>query len=292
MQRIGSIFTPSFPPEHLKAVTLAAEAAGVPELWLWEDCFRESGFAAASAMLAWTQRLRVGIGVAPMPMRNVALTAMEIATIERMFPGRLIPGVGHGVQPWMAQIGARPASPLTLMREYVPALRALLAHEELTTTGRYVNLDQVRLDWPPAAAPAVIAAAEGPKTLRLAGELADGTLLPAGWSPRRVRAASQLIGEGVDAAGRTAPHETIVFVVTAFGERAAALARAEAEVSRWVAPEEGLVLAGTAARIADDVQAFFDAGASAVMLQPTDDEPGLEGFMAQVGEVVRLRAAA
>ena len=316
MQRIGSIFTPSFPPEHLKVATLAAEAAGVAELWLWEDCFRESAFAAASAMLAWTQHLRVGIGVAPMPMRNVALTAMEIATVERMFPGRLIPGVGHGVQSWMAQIGARPASPLTLMREYVPALRALLAHEEVTTTGRYVNLDQVRLDWPPAAAghappparpppppargpadrppppaPAVIAAAEGPRTLRLAGEVADGTLLPAGWSPRRVREARQLIGEGVDASGRAEPHETIVFVVTAFGERAEALARAEAEVSQWVAPEDGLVLAGSPARIADDVEAFFDAGASAVMLQPAAAEPGLEGFMAQVGEVVRLRAA-
>ena len=291
MQRIGSIFTPSFPPEHLKVATLAAEAAGVAELWLWEDCFRESAFAAASAMLAWTQHLRVGIGVAPMPMRNVALTAMEIATVERMFPGRLIPGVGHGVQSWMAQIGARPASPLTLMREYVPALRALLAGHELTTAGRYVTLDRVRLDWPPAAVPAVIAAAEGPRTLRLAGEVADGTLLPAGWSPRRVREARQLIGEGVDASGRAEPHETIVFVVTAFGERAEALARTEAEVSQWVAPEDGLVLAGSPARIADDVQAFFDAGASAVMLQPAADEPGLEGFMAQVGEVVRLRAA-
>lgn len=291
MQRIGSIFTPSFPPEHLKTATLAAEAAGVAELWLWEDCFRESAFAAASAMLAWTQHLRVGIGVAPMPMRNVALTAMEIATVERMFPGRLIPGVGHGVQSWMAQIGARPASPLTLMREYVPALRALLAGHELTTAGRYVTLDRVRLDWPPAAAPAVIAAAEGPRTLRLAGEVADGTLLPAGWSPRRVREARQLIGDGVDASGRAEPHETIVFVVTAFGERAEALARTEAEVSQWVAPEDGLVLAGSPARIADDVQAFFDAGASAVMLQPAADEPGLEGFMAQVGEVVRLRAA-
>jgi len=291
MQRIGSIFTPSLPPEHLKVATLAAEAAGVAELWLWEDCFRESAFAAASAMLAWTQHLRVGIGVAPMPMRNVALTAMEIATVERMFPGRLIPGVGHGVQSWMAQIGARPASPLTLMREYVPALRALLAGHELTTAGRYVTLDRVRLDWPPAAVPAVIAAAEGPRTLRLAGEVADGTLLPAGWSPRRVREARQLIGEGVDASGRAEPHETIVFVVTAFGERAEALARAEAEVSQWVAPEDGLVLAGSPARIADDVEAFFDAGASAVMLQPAAAEPGLEGFMAQVGEVVRLRAA-
>ena len=60
---------------------------------------------------------------------------MEIAAVERMFPGRLIPGVGHGVLSWMGQVGARVASPLTLMREYVTALRALLAGESVTTTG-------------------------------------------------------------------------------------------------------------------------------------------------------------
>ena len=68
-----------------------------------------------------------------MPLRNVAIAAMEIAAVERMFPGRLIPGVGHGVLSWMGQVGARVASPLTLMREYVPALRALLAGESVTT---------------------------------------------------------------------------------------------------------------------------------------------------------------
>lgn len=113
MRRIGAIFTPYSPPEALRDAALSAEAEGVAELWLWEDCFRESAFAAASAVLAWTQGLRVGIGVAPIPLRNVASTAMEIATIERLFPGRLIPGVGHGVLSWMAQVGARAASPLT-----------------------------------------------------------------------------------------------------------------------------------------------------------------------------------
>ena len=148
MRRIGAIFQPAFPPEQLQPVVEAAEVGGVPELWLWEDCFQESAFAAAAAALAWSERLRVGIGVAPMPLRNVTITAMEIATIARMFPGRLIPGVGHGVQRWMAQAGSRVASPLTLMREYVPALRQLLAGDEVSTNGRYVQLDRVRLAWP------------------------------------------------------------------------------------------------------------------------------------------------
>ena len=297
MRRIGAIFTPSFPPEQLRPAALAAEAAGVPELWLWEDCFRESAFAAASAVLAWTERLRVGIGVAPMPLRNVALTAMEVATLERMFPGRVVPGVGHGVLPWMAQVGARVASPLTLMREYIPALRALLAGEEVTTAGRYVALGHVRLDWPPAHAPAVVAAGEGPKTLRLTGEVADGTVVPAGWTPRRIREALPIIQEGRDAAGRTGEHEMIVFVIAAFGE--GARERAESEVARWdlapepgLAPEPDLALAGTPEDVARGVERFFDAGATSVILQPANAEPGLDGFMAGVGEVARLVEAA
>ncbi|HWM17320.1 MAG TPA: LLM class flavin-dependent oxidoreductase, partial [Microbacterium sp.] len=157
-RRVGAIFLPDLPPERLRDFVQAAEGAGISELWLWEDCFREAAFSSAAAALAWTERLRIGIGIAPMPLRNVALTAMEIATTERMFPGRLLPGVGHGVLAWMGQVGARVASPLTLMREYIPALRALLAGEEVSVRGRYVRLEDVRLDWPPADLPPIYAA--------------------------------------------------------------------------------------------------------------------------------------
>ena len=47
----------------------------------------------------------MGIGLLPVPLRNVALTAMELATLERLFPGRLAPGIGHGVLDWMGQVG-------------------------------------------------------------------------------------------------------------------------------------------------------------------------------------------
>ena len=91
---------------------------------MWEDCFKEAALPGATAMLAWTARSRVGIGLMPVPLRNVALTAMEIATIARLFPGRFAPAVGHGVQGWMGQVGARVESPLTLLREYADALHA------------------------------------------------------------------------------------------------------------------------------------------------------------------------
>src|SRR3954449_10742799 len=119
------------PPERLQAVARAAESAGLDELWVWEDCFKQSGIGCAAAALASTSSITVGIGLLPAPLRNVALTAMELATLERTAPGRLIAGVGHGAQEWMTQVGARVASPLTLLEEYASALRALLAGDRV-----------------------------------------------------------------------------------------------------------------------------------------------------------------
>jgi alkanesulfonate monooxygenase SsuD/methylene tetrahydromethanopterin reductase-like flavin-dependent oxidoreductase (luciferase family) len=110
------------------------------------------------------------------------------------------------------------------MREYVPALRSLLAGDEVTTSGRYVTLDAVRLDWPPEVAPKLFAAAEGPKTLALSGEVADGTVLTGGTSVDQVSAARGLIAEGRAAAGRPLDHEVVVYAAAAFGGDAGARA--------------------------------------------------------------------
>jgi alkanesulfonate monooxygenase SsuD/methylene tetrahydromethanopterin reductase-like flavin-dependent oxidoreductase (luciferase family) len=185
---LSAIFTPNQPPEHIRPVAAAAEAAGMTHLWVWEDCFKESGIAAATAMLATTSRLTVGIGLLPVPLRNVALTAMEIATLGRLFPGRLTAGIGHGVLDWMGQVGARVESPLTLLREYATALHALLHGKTVTTRGRYVSLDGVTLDWPPAVPPPLLVGGVRPRTVALAGELADGVIISSGPSPDEVRA--------------------------------------------------------------------------------------------------------
>ena len=98
MTILGAIFLPQNPPERLRDVARVADEAGLEELWLWEDSFFNSGVAAASAALAWTENLRVGIGLLPVPYRNVALTAMEIATMARLFGDRALVGVGHGMR--------------------------------------------------------------------------------------------------------------------------------------------------------------------------------------------------
>ena len=132
-------------------------------------------------------RLTVGIGLMPAPLRNVAVCAMEVAMLARMFPGRLIAGVGHGVQDWMGQVGARVASPLTLLEEYAGALRRLLGGERVSVAGRYVTLDGVALDWPPDTVATADAGWRGPEVDQ-AGRAA-GRRQPAHQRPDRRRVA-------------------------------------------------------------------------------------------------------
>ncbi len=282
MSRIGTIFSPyPHPPEQLRDAARAAEDAGVEELWLWEDCFRSSAWAAAAAALAVTDHLRIGVGISPLPLRNVAASAMEVATIERMFPGRLLPGFGHGVQDWMRQVGAKAASPLTLMREQLPALRALLEGRTVTTEGRYVRLRDVALDWPPAAAPLVYAAAEGPKTLAAAGEVADGVVLDSRHTVDEVAAAVRTVQAARHAAGREGRADVVAYVLTAFGPDAHERATASLSDRPDAAAR---VLAGSVSEVAEGVARFQAAGVDDVVLLPTDDVD-LAAFFSAVGQV-------
>jgi alkanesulfonate monooxygenase SsuD/methylene tetrahydromethanopterin reductase-like flavin-dependent oxidoreductase (luciferase family) len=273
---LGVIYLPSNPPERLHDIARAADEAGLEQLWLWEDCFLTSGIAAAAAALAWTSRLRVGIGILPVPFRNVALTAMEIATLRRLFGERAIVGIGHGVQEWVAQVGAKPASPMTLLREHATALRALLSGETVTTRGRYVQLEGVALDWPPDPAPGLLIGATGPKTLELSGELAEGTILTGGTAPEGVRSARERIG-GKDT------HEVVVFVPAATGPTGAERIARQQERSGM----NFAGVAGDAKAVAETVGRFAEAGAGTVVLQPTADDPEPEAFVRFVAEEVR-----
>lgn len=286
MSSIGAVFSPyQHPPEDVRAAVRAAEEAGLAQLWLWEDCFRESAYASAAAALAWTENLRIGIGIAPLPLRNVAVTAMEVATIERMFPGRLIPGFGHGVLEWMGQAGARVKSPLTLMREQLPALRSLLEGEEVTFDGRYVHLDRVRLDWPPDAAPAVYAAGEGPKTLALAGAVADGVILTGGYSSAEVSEQIARVHAGAADAGREQMPKIVSYLTAAFGEGAESHVRV-AQGERGI--DDARAAWGDPAQVAQVVQQLSDIGVDDVVLSPAAGESDLGEFFRATAKVERL----
>lgn len=279
--RVGVVFRPQLPPERLREVVTAAEAAGLDDVWLWEDCFREGGLTSAAAALSWTTSVRVGIGLLPVPLRNPALAAMEIATLARMFPGRFVPAAGHGVLDWMAQVGARAASPLTLLGEWVAAVRALLHGETVTGAGDYVRLDQVALDWPPDVVPPLLVGARGPRTLALAGALADGMILDADITLAGVERA-------IATAAAARPHEVVVYLPSGAGPRARELAEAELPASTVPLTERAAL--GSPADVAAVIRAFAAAGASTVILQATETDTDMAGLIGLAGAARALLA--
>lgn len=282
---VGCVLRPQSPPERIAAAASAADAAGLDELWLWEDCFLAGGIAAATIALANSQRLKVGVGVLPVPMRNVAVTAMEIATLARAYPGRIRIGVGHGVQDWMAQIGEKVASPMALLREHVTALTALLRGERVTVDGRYVQLKDVCLDWPPNAEPELLLAAQGPRTLALSGELGSGTVLTGGTTPDGVREARQHILAGIAKSIASKPHSTVVYVVCTTGADAARQLREELAYWKFDSSDD-LAAYGTPEEIAAAATRWIDAGADTIVFQPSADAD-IEAFVDVIGSQVQ-----
>jgi alkanesulfonate monooxygenase SsuD/methylene tetrahydromethanopterin reductase-like flavin-dependent oxidoreductase (luciferase family) len=274
--RVGIVFRPQLPPERLRGFLGAAEAGGLDDVWLWEDCFLEGGLSTAAAALSWTGSARIGLGLMPAPFRNPALAAMEIATLARLFPGRFAPAAGHGVQGWMEQVGARAGSPMTLLREWVTAVRALLHGQRVTVAGEYVRLDDVALDWPPQDVPPLLVGGRGAKTVALAGELADGVVLDSSVPLDGVR-------QAVATAAATRPHDVVVYLLCADGPDARE--RVEAELPESQVPLAERAAVGPPEQVADVVRSFADAGATTVVLQPTAADP-------DVAATIRLAAAA
>jgi alkanesulfonate monooxygenase SsuD/methylene tetrahydromethanopterin reductase-like flavin-dependent oxidoreductase (luciferase family) len=165
------------PPEGIRDTARLAEELGFQELWFSEDCFFTGGAAGVTAALASTSRLPVGLGVVSAVTRHPALLAMEVAAMSRLYPGRIWAGVGLGVPLWLDQMGLRPSSPLTALRECVSSLRTLLDGNEVSFAGDVFHFDRVKLTHKPQERVPIYMGLVNEKGLRLSGELADGTVL-------------------------------------------------------------------------------------------------------------------
>jgi 5,10-methylenetetrahydromethanopterin reductase len=122
------------------------------------------------------------------------VAASAAATLEELAPGRTMIGIGSGDSA-AYNIGARAAS-LAELREYALAIRGLM------TTGRAEYHGRVAtLTWSRARVP-IYLAASGPKTLRLAGQIADGAVIRTGLTPEIVRDSIAQVHAGAREAGR------------------------------------------------------------------------------------------
>ena len=304
---LGVIFHPKLPPETLRDFARRAESGGFDELWLWDDCFLPGAFTSAAIALSATKKLRVGIGLLPATAYNPLFAAMEITTLARAFPGRFMPGFGHGVGVWMEQIGAAPKSSLKNLAATVSVVRRLLGGEEVTAHVDRVNLDQVRMQTTPEEMPQLYVGAMREKSLQLAGRVGDGVILTGMSSPAYIRWARDQIQAGMAQAARPQNRSVVYLDVKVSpdgGKARAATRRSLARRWPWAGvqmdaagltgeieafvrahgveglaqemPDEWLVAfaaAGTPEQVLEGIQSRHAAGADSLVFQPLDGDP-------------------
>jgi alkanesulfonate monooxygenase SsuD/methylene tetrahydromethanopterin reductase-like flavin-dependent oxidoreductase (luciferase family) len=220
----------------LRSTAAAAETLGYSELWLSEDCFLTGGIAGAGIALGATTAIPVGIGAVSALTRHPAVLAMELATLERAFPGRLRPAIGLGVPSWLDQMGLRPSSAVQTVHECLTAVRGLLAGKHITETSSQFVFDGIQLNYPVAGPVPIQLGVAGPRMLRLSGSIADGTLLSVLAGTDYVRWARHQITGGAHETGGNREHQVTCFALCSVSsDEAAARATVRPAVAFYLA---------------------------------------------------------
>lgn len=265
--QIGVMYRREQDPSGLMKAARRAEELGFDQFWIVEDCFYMGGISQTAIALAATEKIKIGIGINPTVAHNAAILAMEYSTLARAFPGRLIGGLGHGVDIWMKQIGEKVASPLTAMEETTTAMKRLLAGVRITMDGRYVKLTDVQLDPPPAEAPPILHGVRAEKSMQMAGRIADGVLLAENAGPAYIKWAREQFYTD-----RTEPGHIAVYAHALVDDtdRDGAFQKMRRVVAN--ANQAGLSVGTELLSYAEDMQELVDEGGEEVLFQKMPDE--------------------
>ena len=184
-----------------------AESKGFDAVWQAESRLVREATVPMAAFASVTERIKVGSGVVDCWSRNPARLAATFSTLDDLAPGRVILGIGAWWDPLAKKVGIDRARPLTVMREIVTAVRALLHNETVTFDGTYVHLDGVELDYVYQERRAkdvpIYIGATGMQMMELTGEIADGAVLNYLVSPDYNQQAMEALGNGAAKAGRS-----------------------------------------------------------------------------------------
>lgn len=151
-------------------------------------------FEILAVLAVRTRRMALASGVTHTVTRHPAVIANSIATIDELSGGRAVLGIGIG-ESAVHNLGLQPEK-LAAFTEKLRVIRALLRGEEVEYEGA-----RIRMPWSASQAP-IVMACSGPKSLQLAGRIADGVLFQVGAATALARYALDNIRQGAESAGR------------------------------------------------------------------------------------------
>ena len=183
-----------------------AEDRGFEAVWQAESRLVREATVPMAAFAAVTSRLKVGSGVVNNWTRNVGLLASTFVTLDDLAPGRVLLGIGAWWEPLATKVGVQRRRPLTAMREMVEVVRRLIAMENVTFHGEFVDVEDIEIDIvhgdrSPREVP-IYVGATGMRMMELAGEIGDGVLLNYLVGPKYNATALEHLAIGATRGGR------------------------------------------------------------------------------------------
>jgi probable F420-dependent oxidoreductase len=271
------------------------EKHGFDSLWLSERITGPApdpvvGLAVAAGR---TSRLKFGMSVMVLPGRNPALLAKELASLDVLSGGRLLPAFGLGVANPAEQqaFGVRREERAPWFDEALPLIRRLWTEDRVDHEGpRFRYRDLEVLPKPLQSPPDVWLGGVAPSELRRVGRLGDGWL-PSFITPDEAIERRRSVEEAADQAGRAIDPEhfgALVFYVRhGIPDRLLQLISAR----RPGLDPHQLVPVGWA-QVRTSIERFIAAGFSKFVLLPAEEPPSWADELAEAAaEVLPLQGS-
>jgi 5,10-methylenetetrahydromethanopterin reductase len=195
------------PLAGIAAQAQAAEEGGASTLWIACHLFLRDPVTTAALALAATKKIRIALMAMSPYTTHPIYIAMAAASLEEMYPGRVILCLGAGAPADLKAAGIDSPRPLVTIGEAVTVCRQLFAGEMADFEGQAFRVSGRRLVNGARDIPIVIAASR-PAMLKLAGRDSDGVLISAATSAPFVKAC---LDHAAPASGKTFLRAGIVY---------------------------------------------------------------------------------
>ena len=199
---------PEQPAEELLAAAQAADELGYYACYSADEIYHKDAWLLLAAAAERTKSIRLGPCVAPVYLRDPAQIAQLVATLDELSRGRAEVVLGIGNLATLEQYGIewRGTRPVARLREAHRVIRMLLDEGSIDFEGDFFRYKGVSTAANPVQehVPAKLGAMGGPKSMELAGEIADGLHAACAYSTEALRYAVHHLTAGAERAGRDA----------------------------------------------------------------------------------------
>ncbi len=223
-------------PSAYAALSARVERYGFDTLSIYADLGFHPAIVPLTLMARQTSRIRLGPASLNPTLLHPVEIAGQIALLDQVSDGRAYLGLARGA--WLETLGLPPDRAIGRLREAIAVIRHLLAGNDEGFRGEFFQLPAGRLLQYPILRPRVplLIGTWGPRTLQLAGEVADEVKIGGSANPALVPAIRRHLAIGEARAGRPLGAVGIVFGAVSVVDDDATAAREQArrEAARYL----------------------------------------------------------